>query len=225
MSLSIQAKFLRVLEGHPFERVGGHEAINVDVRVVAATNRDLELAIHEKLFRKDLYFRLFVVEVTPLPLREHSSDIPVLANYFLHRFAKRLAGRCADSRTMHWNCCVSSTGLATRELQNCVERAVVLSTREMVSASEIKLSGLRISAATVPPPTMVVPTGVAEGKPPAALGETVKMDKSLDQLEQQHILATLEKTNWNKSQTAAILGIERSTLDRKLKRYGVNRPD
>ncbi len=226
MSLSIQAKFLRVLEGHPFERVGGHEAINVDVRVVAATNRDLELAIHEKLFRKDLYFRLFVVEVTPLPLREHSSDIPVLANYFLHRFAKKtgrpLRGFTDDALEL---LCQFNWPGNVRELQNCVERAVVLSTREMVSASEIKLSGLRISAATVPPPTMVVPTGVAEGKPPAALGETVKMDKSLDQLEQQHILATLEKTNWNKSQTAAILGIERSTLDRKLKRYGVNRPD
>ena len=95
----------------------------------------------------------------------------------------------------------------------------------MVSASEIKLSGLRISAATASPPTLVVPTSVAEVNSCVALGETVKMDKSLDELEQQHILATLEKTNWNKSQTAAILGIERSTLDRKLKRYGVNRPD
>ena len=226
MSLSIQAKFLRVLEGHPFERVGGHEPINVDVRVVAATNRDLELAIHEKLFRKDLYFRLFVVEITPPPLREHPSDIPVLANYFLHRFAKKtgrpLRGFTDDALEV---LCQFNWPGNVRELQNCVERAVVLSTRDMVSASEIKLSGLRVSAATTSPPTMVVPTSGAEAHPSVALGETVKMDKSLDELEQQHILATLEKTNWNKSQTAAILGIERSTLDRKLKRYGVNRPD
>ena len=72
---------------------------------------------------------------------------------------------------------------------------------------------------------MVVPNNAATKSPPAMLGETVKMDKSLDVLEREHILATLEKADWNKSQAAAILGIERSTLDRKLKRYGVNRPD
>lgn len=226
MSMSIQAKFLRVLEGHPFERVGGHEPINVDVRVVAATNRDLEGAIQEKLFRKDLYFRLFVVEITPPPLREHPADIPVLANYFLHRFAKKTGRplRGFTDEALELLCQFDWPG-NVRELQNCVERAVVLSTRDMVSASEIKLSGLRASASAVVTPTMVVPSKAAVTSPPAELGETVKMEKSLDELEQQHILATLEKTNWNKSQTAAILGIERSTLDRKLKRYGVNRPD
>ena len=226
MSMSIQAKFLRVLEGHPFERVGGHEPINVDVRVVAATNRNLEDAIEEKLFRKDLYFRLFVVEISPPPLRDHRSDVPVLANYFLHRFAKKtgrpVRGFSEDALEVlsqfDWPGNV-------RELQNCVERAVVLSTRDLISASEITLSGLRASATTPATPTMVVPNNVAPATPLAALGETVKMEKSLDTLEREHILATLEKTDWNKSQTAAILGIERSTLDRKLKRYGVNRPD
>ncbi len=226
MSMSIQAKFLRVLEGHPFERVGGHEPINVDVRVVAATNRNLEDAIEEKLFRKDLYFRLFVVEITPPPLREHRSDVPVLANYFMHRFAKK-TGRPVRGFTDEAMELLSQFDWPgnVRELQNCVERAVVLSTRELVSASEIKLSGLRSSAAAAPTPTIVVANNAVPVSSPAALGETVKMDQSLDELEQQHILATLEKTNWNKSQTAAILGIERSTLDRKLKRYGVNRPD
>ena len=226
MSMSIQAKFLRVLEGHPFERVGGHEPINVDVRVVAATNRNLEDAIEEKLFRKDLYFRLFVVEITPPPLREHRSDVPVLANYFMHRFAKK-TGRPVRGFTEEAMELLSQFDWPgnVRELQNCVERAVVLSTRELVSASEIKLSGLRSSAAAAPTPTIVVANNAVPVSSPAALGETVKMDQSLDELEQQHILATLEKTNWNKSQTAAILGIERSTLDRKLKRYGVNRPD
>lgn len=226
MSLSIQAKFLRVLEGHPFERVGGHEPITVDVRVVAATNRDLELAIHEKLFRKDLYFRLFVVEVSPPPLREHPSDIPVLANYFLHRFAKK-TGRPVRGFAEEALDVLSQFDWPgnVRELQNCVERAVVLSTRDLISASEIKLSGLRPSAVAVAAPKMVVPDKVASASPLASLAETSKLEKSLEELEQEHILATLEKTSWNKSQTAAILGIERSTLDRKLKRYGVNRPD
>ena len=227
MSMSIQAKFLRVLEGHPFERVGGHEPINVDVRVVAATNRNLEDAIEEKLFRKDLYFRLFVVEIIPPPLREHRSDIPVLANYFLHRFAKKSGGRPVRGFTEEALELLSQFDWPgnVRELQNCVERAVVMSTCELISASEIKLSGLRTSATAAATPTMVVPNNAATKSPPAMLGETVKMDKSLDVLEREHILATLEKADWNKSQAAAILGIERSTLDRKLKRYGVNRPD
>lgn len=226
MSMSIQAKFLRVLEGHPFERVGGHEPINVDVRVVAATNRNLEDAIAEKLFRKDLYFRLFVVEIIPPPLREHRSDVQVLANYFLHRFAKK-TGRPVRGFTEDALESLSQYDWPgnVRELQNCVERAVVLSTRELVSASEIKLSGLRPSATPPTSPKMLVPNHAVATSPPATLAETVKFEKSLEALEQEHILATLEKTNWNKSQTAAILGIERSTLDRKLKRYGVNRPD
>ncbi|MFM9963444.1 MAG: sigma 54-interacting transcriptional regulator [Planctomycetaceae bacterium] len=226
MSLSIQAKFLRVLEGHPFERVGGSTPISVDVRVVAATNRDLELAIHEKLFRKDLYFRLFVVEISPLPLREHRSDIPVLASYFLHRFAKK-TGRPVRGFTdeamdvlyqFDWPGNV-------RELQNCVERALVLSTSELVSASEIKLSGLRVAVSGTAPPIKAQPISLTTESSPAPLAETARFEKSLEVLEQEYILATLEKTNWNKSQTAAILGIERSTLDRKLKRYGVNRPE
>ncbi len=238
MSLSIQAKFLRVLEGHPFERVGGSTPVTVDVRVVAATNRDLEHAIEEKLFRRDLYFRLFVVEITVPPLREHPSDIPLLAHYFLERFAKK------TRRLVHG---FSDEALETllaynwpgnvRELQNCVERAVVLTTSDLVSSSDIHLSGLRILGKSTAPPTMVIPAGLVP--PPStesvidttsssdvaeAAKEGTAADVSLDELEKRHILATLDKTSWNKSQTATMLGIERSTLDRKLKRYGVNRP-
>jgi len=93
MSLSIQAKFLRVLEGHAFERVGGGTPISVDVRIVAATNRDLEKAIEEKTFRQDLFFRLFVMEIAVPPLRDHASDIPVLANHFLRKFTSRASRR------------------------------------------------------------------------------------------------------------------------------------
>ncbi len=226
MSLSIQAKFLRVLEGHPFERVGGSSPINVDVRVIAATNRDLEEAIHEKLFRKDLYFRLFVVEVSPPPLREHRSDVPVLANYFLLRFAKKTGRKVRGftDEALEVLCQFNWPG-NVRELQNCVERAVVMSTGELVSASEIKLSGLRpVVSATAPPIKAQLPSMTTES-PHVSVGQVTNSEKSLEALEQEHILATLEKTNWNKSQTAAILGIERSTLDRKLKRYGVNRPE
>src|SRR5262249_34052321 len=88
MNPSTQAKFLRVLEGHPFERVGGHTPIKVDVRVVAATNQPLEQAVHAGAFRRDLFFRLQVVEIRVPPLRERKSDVALLADHFLHRFVR-----------------------------------------------------------------------------------------------------------------------------------------
>lgn len=209
MSLAIQAKFLRVLEGHPFERVGGGKPIQVDVRVIAATNRNLELAVEEGTFRKDLYFRLHVVEMRIEPLRKHRSDIPLLAQFFLERFARKtnrsVKGFTADAldllMTYDWPGNV-------RELQNAIERAVILCNDTNISKQDIQLSEL--GAAKQPP----------EPTPQIAGYRQV----SLDILEQEHILATLERTDWNKSQAAQILGIERSTLDRKLKRYRVTRP-
>ena len=115
-----------------------------------------------------------------------------------------------------------------RELQNGVERAVVLSTSDRITLADIRLSGLRTPVAVSTPPTMLQqsPDPHHPSLPivAAALAETSKFEKSLESLEQEYILATLERSNWNKSQAATILGIERSTLDRKLKKYGVNRP-
>lgn len=212
MGPSIQAKFLRVLEGHPFERVGGGTPVQVDVRVVAATNRDLERAVEAGTFRKDLYFRLHVVEVVVEPLREHLTDVPILARYFLERFARK-SGRNVKEFTQ---AAVEKLTAYTwpgnvRELQNTVERAVILSYGEVVGASDIQLSGLG-SADEV------------RTLPQAVSGFGVPGDVTLEELEQQHILGVLERTQWNKSQAAQVLGIERSTLDRKLKRYRVSRP-
>ena len=209
MNPAIQAKFLRVLEGHPFERIGGRTPIEVDVRVVAATNRDLEQAVGEGLFRKDLYFRLRVVEVTVEPLREHRADIPQLVNFFLERLAlktgrplKRLTPAARKALAAHdWPGNV-------RELQNAVERAVILSPEELIDEMDVQLSAL----------------GGQLPDHPETKATTGYREVSLDVLEQEHILDTLERTNWNKSKAAAILGIERSTLDRKLKRYRVSRP-
>lgn len=209
MSLAIQAKFLRVLEGHPYERVGGGTPIKVDVRIVAATNRDLEQAVREGSFRRDLFFRLHVVDVVVAPLREHPSDIPVLANYFLERFV-RSTGRPARGfmpqalekmQQYDWPGNV-------RELQNMVERAVILSTGEFIGVSDLNLSGL--GRDVEPNHEPIQSPGYRE--------------ISIEKLEREHILATLEQTNWNKSKAAQILSIERSTLDRKLKRYDVSRP-
>ncbi len=210
MSLAIQAKFLRVLEGHAFERVGGSRSIDVDVRVVAATNRDMEKAVSEGIFRQDLYFRLHVVEISVDPLRVRSDDILVLANYFLNRFVTKtgrlIKGFTDEAKELlesyHWPGNV-------RELQNTIERAFILCTGDFIDAADIQLSavGMESDPHCVLPPVV---TGFRE--------------VPLDVVEQDHIVAVLNNTNWNKSRSAQILGIERSTLDRKLKRYGISRP-
>jgi Nif-specific regulatory protein len=210
MSLAVQAKFLRVLEGHSFERVGGSASIDVDVRVVAATNRDMEKAVAKGIFRQDLYFRLHVVEVSVDPLRVRSDDILLLANYFLNRFITKtgrpIRGFTDQAKDLlesyHWPGNV-------RELQNTIERAFILCTGDVVDAEDIQLSAVGMES----DPQCVLPA-VHKGF----------REISLEEVEQEHILSVLNNTNWNKSRSAQILGIERSTLDRKLKRYGISRP-
>jgi Nif-specific regulatory protein len=209
MSLATQAKFLRALEGHAFERVGGGTPLQVDVRVVAATNRDLEAAVKEGLFRKDLYFRLQVVELAVPPLRERKSDIPMLALYFLRRFARKSARSVVTFSPDALEMLVAYDWPGNvRELQNVVERAVILCSSTEVEAGDIHLSTLQFD----------------NDLPWNAVESGVYHEASLEVVEQKHILATLERTGWNKSRAAQILGIERSTLDRKLKRYQVDRP-
>ncbi|MCA9084180.1 MAG: sigma 54-interacting transcriptional regulator [Planctomycetaceae bacterium] len=211
MSPAIQAKFLRVLEGHSFERIGGRKAIDVDVRIVAATNRDLEEAVEDGDFRKDLYFRLHVAELYAQPLRERVEDVSRLANFFLRKFVEK-TGRVISGFTddameklmqYEWPGNV-------RELQNTIERTVILCRNEVVRASDVQLSAL---------------AGRLASSDAAAAAHHDYRELSLADVERDHILATLDFTDWNKSRAAQILGIERSTLDRKLKRYHVSRPD
>jgi len=211
MSLAVQAKFLRVLEGHPFERVGGSTPIYVDVRTIAATNRNLEQAIEEKSFRQDLYFRLHVVTIQLEPLRERKTDIPLLANYFLERIAMKTGKTVKRLSPVALNLLVGYPWPGNvRELQNVIERAVILCGSSQIGKEDIQLSniGSQFSASR----------GHSGDE-----SENYR-EVSLNILEKEHILATLERTNWNKTKASAILGIERSTLDRKLKRYQVSRP-
>lgn len=209
MGPSIQAKFLRALEGHSFERVGGRTPVQVDVRVVAATNRDLESDVEAGEFRKDLYFRLHVVQITVPSLRDHASDIPILANYFLDRFVQKTGRNVRFTQDALDVLARHSWPGNIRELQNTVERTLILALNDVVSADDIQMSALGGSLDSVSGP-----------KSSAAYREI-----SLEDLEQEHILATLDWTKWNKSKASQILGIERSTLDRKLKKYNVSRPE
>jgi Nif-specific regulatory protein len=207
MSPGLQAKFLRVLEGHPYERVGGSKPITVDVRVIAATNRDLEKDVAEGHFRRDLYFRLRVVEIVVPALRKRPEDIPLLAEYFLQKFnaetGRKIRGLTtrAQEQLLHylWPGNI-------RELKNVIERAVVLCRGQEIDQEDLLLTKLATAGDT------------AEAE---AAGEEF-LPASLADIERRYILATLTHTGWNKSRTANILGIERSTLDRKIRRYALD---
>ena len=206
MSLGIQTKFLRVLEGHPFERVGGNKPVKVDVRVIAATNRDLERDVADGRFRHDLFFRLRVLEIVVPALRKRPEDIVELAEYFLAKF-KTETGRKIQGFTSGAMDQLASYRWPgnVRELKNVVERAVVLCRGGDIEKEDLLLTNL------------------------STMGDTAETNQSgeaftpcsLSDLERRHIQAVLNHTGWNKSRSAGILGIERSTLDRKIRRYSL----
>jgi len=207
MSPAIQAKFLRVLEGHPYERVGGQSRVQVDVRVVAATNRDLEKGVAAGEFRRDLYFRLRVVEILVPPLRHRADDIEPLARHFLARFVAETGQLVRDftpaaleaMRRYHWPGNI-------RELRNCIERAVTLATTPLIDVADLVFSELGSSG----------DTGRVATAAPRYVAAT------LEEVERRHVMATLTATGGNKTKAAMILGIERSTLDRKLARWAAD---
>jgi Nif-specific regulatory protein len=205
MNPGTQAKFLRVLEGHPFERIGGHTQIRVNVRVVAATNQALEQAIQAGSFRRDLFYRLQVVEIRIPPLRERKGDVPLLAEHFLKRFLQETGRKirgftpAALKKIEEYNWPGN-----VRELRNAVERAVALCIGNAIDAKDIWLSSLDV------------------GSPVLANNHGPEYQPlNLEEIEKLHIQKTLDYVDWNKSQAAAILKIERSTLDRKIKAYGL----
>ena len=205
MSLAMQVKLLRVLQEREITRVGGEEVIRVDVRVIAATNRDLLREIEAGRFRTDLFYRLNVVTLHVPPLRERRDDIPLLAEHFLRGFAEknRKDVRGFTPQAMDRLLRYDWPG-NVRELMNTVERGVVMTRSPFIDEGELTPILLDRQAAGGP----ASPTGAA--------GES-----SLEALEKATILKTLEQTGGNKSEAARRLGITRRTLHQKLKKYGV----
>lgn len=203
MSLQTQAKILRVLQGGEFERLGGAETIRVDVRLLAATHKDLQAMIVEGTFRQDLYFRLSVVPVNLPALRERNMDIPELANHFLSRFAEKNRKDIKDIHPEALNLLMQYDWPGNiRELENTVERAVILCLGEQITPQEL--------------PPHLLSEDVREMR-------TTQPDDSftLRDMEREVIRSTLEKTGNNKSQTAKRLGVARQTLLNKIKEYGL----
>ncbi len=206
MSMAMQAKLLRVLQEKEIQRVGGEEVLEVDIRVVTATNRDLKEEIKNRRFREDLYYRLNVVTLSVPALRRRQEDTPLLAQHFLKMFVeknrKHIKGFTpqAMDRIVHY-----AWPGNVRELMNAVERGVILCRGEYFSEKDLPIS----LQEAIP----------GKSAPPEA--EDIPADPSLEEVEEAAILKTLESTGGNKSEAARRLGITRRTLHKKLKKYGM----
>jgi two-component system response regulator HydG len=205
MSVAMQAKLLRVLQEKEIQRVGGEEVIKIDVRVMAATNRDLKAEIEGGRFREDLYYRLNVVTLAVPALRERREDIPLLAQHFLDSFAQKNRKQIKGFTPQAMDRLVRYDWPGNvRELMNAVERGVILCRGDYVSEMDFPLS-----VSDVPAPE------------PEAVRAEMLVDQPLEEVEKITILKTLESAGGNKSETARRLGITRRTLHKKLKKYGV----
>jgi DNA-binding NtrC family response regulator len=206
-SPSLQVKLLRVLQDREFEAVGGTKTHKVDVRLVLATNQNLEEAVRNGEFREDLYYRINVISLTQPPLRERISDIPLLIESFLARFNEQAGKQVArfDDEAMQLLLQYSWPG-NVREVVNAVERAVVLSKSEIISAAELPESICREPA-------------TRQGLSAQAAGGSLK--SALSAPERQIILDALDANAWNRQNTARMLGINRTTLYKKMKKYGI----
>ncbi len=204
MPFPLQAKLLRVIEGGTFRRVGGTSDIQVDVRIISATNKNIKDVVNEKLFREDLYFRLNVLSIKVPPLRERRDDIPLLIEYFLKKHAggrKRISNKAIEAlKDYPWKGNV-------RELENIIERVILLTDNELIDADnlpeEIRLASL------AEPTTM--PSG------------GVNLEKLINDIEKDYLLKALEKTNGVKTDAAKLLNLSFRSFRHRLKKYGIDK--
>ena len=222
MQPELQVKLLRVLQEHEFDRVGGRQPIKVDVRVIAATNRDLEAEVAAGTYRQDLYYRLNVFPIEVPPLRERVEDIPLLVHYFTSRYAARIGRKISHVpdeamevlREYSWPGNV-------RELENVIERAVILSPDSELQVDDFALQATRPVAASV---TMFSNEALHELPPQAIV--TADDHLSLTDIERRHIVSVLERTAWRvdgPTGAARLLHLNPSTLRSRMKKLGIQR--
>jgi DNA-binding NtrC family response regulator len=198
----LQGKLLRALELGTFFRVGGTQKVEVSVRIVAATNRDMVRAVGEGAFRSDLYYRINTIGITLPPLRERVVDIPLLADHFLHQYGGATPPRLTEEamealQRYRWPGNI-------RELRNVIERAVLLANGGVINASDLPLQ--------------------APGPAPSSANGQAGTAVSLADLERRHIETVLNQTHWHQGKAATLLGISSKTLYRKIREYGFKRP-
>ncbi|MHC4506620.1 MAG: sigma 54-interacting transcriptional regulator, partial [Planctomycetota bacterium] len=206
LSMPLQAKLLRVVQEGRFEKVGGTKTIEVDVRIVAATNEDLESLVAQGGFRKDLYYRVNVIPIKLPPLRDRRADISLLVSAFVNRFAERHEKQATGiSREALEKLTAYDWPGNVRELENIVEQAVVFSAGRTIQADDVRLPEASPSREGGTP---------LDGRPPS-------LRKALEDPEKQALLDALGRTGGNKKRAAELLGISRSALYEKLKRHGI----
>ncbi len=197
MSKSLQVNLLRVLQDGTFLKVGSTQFLTVDVRVIAATNMDLEDAVRRKEFREDLYYRLNVIRIELPPLRERAEDIPLLIRYFLNKFNKKMGRNIRNVSDDAVDALVNYSWPGNiRQLENTIERAVVIT-----DAKEIRREDLPIEVNSQP--------------------QVLRQDWTLENLERQHIIKVLTLAGGNRKKASGILGVDTTTLWRKMKRYNI----
>ncbi|HUA24932.1 MAG TPA: sigma 54-interacting transcriptional regulator [Steroidobacteraceae bacterium] len=216
MPVDVQVKLLRVLQEHEFERIGNSHPIRADVRVVAATNRDLQKSMHEGKFRADLFYRLNVFPIALPPLRERLGDIPVLTHFFVQKHASRLAKRieAVDAESLRRLAQYSWPG-NIRELENVVERALILGSSPILRI-EPDFLGIEESNS--------IPALEEAALASAALSPTTGRD--LDSIQREHILSVLQEVHWvieGRDGAAVRLGLKPGTLRHRMKRLGIKR--
>ncbi|GAB1481464.1 sigma-54 dependent transcriptional regulator [Treponema sp.] len=214
MPLTLQVKLLRVLQDKKIMRLGATRQIPIDVRIIAATNKDLEEAVHSGKFREDLFYRLAVIRLHIPPLRERREDITVLAELFAQRYALEM-GKSAlrlDPSTLALLESYAFPG-NVRELENAMERAVILCDNEVLKAEDFSFAGARMGEKTASPRPHQSPKSILSERAP------IETQGELKELEKQAILAALERNKGHREKTAAELGITRRTLLNKMKEY------
>ncbi len=217
MSLQAQVKLLRVLQDGEFTRIGGKHVVKTDVRVIAATNSNLETAIDEGTFRKDLYYRLSVFPITLPPLRERAEDVNLLVFHFLESY-KSKSGRFVSG--------ISKVALRAlvnydwpgnvRELQNAIERAVIIASGRQIELDDLPEAISRTASEAFAHARQERATAAGEGR---AIGIEIELPSAMDEIEKQVIEATMDYTNGDKSRAARLLNIGRKTLYRKLEQF------
>ncbi len=208
MSPDLQVKILRVLEEREFERVGGTKSISVDVRIIAATHRDLEEKVRKETFREDLFYRLHVIPFTLPPLRERKSDIPLLVSHFMEQFDKKKKKEVQGVSDKAINIMIEYPWPGNvRELKNIVERLVVLK-----------------GEGTILPPDLPESIHGGNGRGTSVSGieltkDGICLNTAVSEFEKALIFQSLEKTQWVKNKAAKLLHLNRTTLVEKIKRY------
>jgi len=219
MSASAQAKVLRALQSGEISRVGGEKPIAVDVRVLAATNKDLELEVRDGRFREDLYFRLNVVPIVSPPLRDRRQDIPLLAKGFLREFSLEngLREKPIDDDVL--NALMERPWPGNvRELRNVVERMAILS-GDRITLDDLPDEGVLSEVRRESTARSDLPSQLDQA------GERLTLRDYRSRAEKKYIIETLDEVGWNISRAATILGVERTNLHKKMRSYGIRRDE